>query len=112
VSARVRELAEKEARLLERCAAQRATVAREVESLEARFERIDRFARLARQTLLHPAVIVGGVVALLTFGRSRGTQLVGRLYVLSMAARQLVQTIRVFKGLMPKQSTVVRGEQP
>jgi hypothetical protein len=112
VSERVKELAEREARLRERCAAQRAEVAREVASIEARFERIDRVARIARQALLHPAVIVGAVVALFTIGRSRGMKLVGRLYVLSTAARRLVQTIRLFKGLMPKQSTVVHGGEP
>jgi hypothetical protein len=37
-------------------------------------------------------------------------RLVGRLYVLSTAVRRLVQTVRVFQGLMPKQSAVVRGE--
>jgi hypothetical protein len=112
VSERVKQLAEQEARLQARCAAQRAAIASEMASIEARFERVDRFARLARTTLLHPVVIVGAVAALFTIGRSRGMRLVGRLYVLSTAARRLVQTIRVFKGLMPKQSTVVRGVEP
>jgi hypothetical protein len=98
--------------LQERCAAQRALLASELGSIEARFERFDRFARVARATVLHPVVIVGAVVALFTVGRSRGMRLVGRLYVLSTAARRLVQTIRVFKGLVPKQTTVVRGGEP
>jgi hypothetical protein len=112
VSERVKELARREADLRARCAAQRVAVADEIANIEARFERIDRALRVARKALLHPAVIVGTVVALFTIGRSGGMKLVGKLYVLSTAARRLVQTIRVFKGLMPRQSTLVRGEQP
>lgn len=111
MSNRVKQLAEREAQLQARCAAQRAGVASEVASIEARFERIDRLARVARTTLLHPIVIVGGIVALLTIGRSRGMRVVGRLYLLSTAVRRLVQTIRVFQGLASKPSPV-RGEQP
>ena len=112
MSGRVKELAEREARLQERCAAQRASIAEEIASIEARFERVDRIARVARTTLLHPVVIVGAVVALFTIGRSRGLRVVGRLYVLSTAVRQLIQAIRVFQGLVPKQSVAMRGEQP
>jgi hypothetical protein len=110
VSHRVKELAEREAHLQERCAAQRAMIAQEIASIEARFERADRIARVARTTLVNPIVIVGAVVALFTIGRSRGMRLVGRLWVLSTAVRRLVQTIRVFQGLMPKQNVAVRGE--
>ena len=78
---------------------------------EARFARVDRIARIARTTLLHPVVIVGGVVALLTIGRSRGMRLVGRLYVLSTAVRRLMQTVRVFQGLASRPSPVVHGER-
>ena len=109
MSGRVKELAEREARLQERCAAQRASIAQEIASIEARFERVDRIARVARTTLLHPVVIVGAVVALFTIGRSRGLRVVGRLYVLSTAVRQLVQAIRVFQGLAPRQSAATRG---
>ena len=111
MSNRVKQLAEKEARLQARCAAQRASIAKEVASIEARFARVDRIARIARTTLLHPVVIVGGVVALLTIGRSRGMRLVGRLYVLSTAVRRLMQTIRVFQGLASRPSPAVRGER-
>lgn len=109
MSNRVKQLAEREAHLQARCAAQRAGIAREVASIEARFERVDRVARVARTTLLHPIVIVGSVVALLTVGRSKGMRLVGRLYLLSTAARRLVHAIRVFHGLASKPSSV-RGE--
>ena len=110
MSNRVKQLAEKEARLQARCAAQRASIANEVASMEARFARVDRIARVARTTLLHPVVIVGGVVALLTIGKSRGVRLVGHLYVLSTAVRRLVQTIRVFQGLAVRPSPVVHRE--
>ena len=112
MSDRVKQLAEREAQLQQRCAAQRASLARELASIEARFERADRIAGFARTTLLHPAVIVGGVVALLAIGRSRGMRLVGRLYLLSTAARRLVQTIRVLHGLATKSGPAVRGGQP
>jgi hypothetical protein len=102
VSHRVKELAEREARLQERCAAQRAMFAQEIAGIEARFERVDNIARAARTTLLHPVVILGAVVALFTIGRSRGMRLVGRLWVLSTAVRRLVQTVRVFQGLVAK----------
>jgi hypothetical protein len=110
VSHRVKELAERETRLRARCEAQRAIFAQEIAGIEARFERVDSIARVVRTTLLHPAVIVGGVVALFTIGRSRGMRLVGRLYVLSAAVRRLVQTVRVFQGLVPRQRAVPRGE--
>jgi len=111
MSERVKQLAEREARLQERCAAERASIAHELASIEARFERVDNIARVARTTLLHPLVIVGGVVALFTIGRSRGMRLVGRLYVLSTAVRRLVQTVRVFQGIVARPSPV-RGEPP
>jgi hypothetical protein len=110
VSSRVKELAEREALLQARCAAQRAAVAREVTSIETRLERVDRIARVARATLLHPVVIVGGIVALMTIGRSRGVRLVGRLYLMSTAVGRLLQTIKLFQGLASKASPTLRRE--
>jgi hypothetical protein len=111
VSDRVKELAERQARLQERCAAQRASIASEVASIEARFGRVDRIAGLVRAALLNPVVIGGAIVALLTVGRLRGTRLIGRLYLLGTAARQLVQTVRLFQGLVAKPSPSVRRGQ-
>jgi len=111
VSDRVKELAERQARLQQRCALQRASIATEVASLEGRFARVDRIARLARTTLLHPVVIVGGIVAAFTVGRSRGMRFIGRVYVLSTAVRRLLQTIRVFQGLVAKPSPAIREER-
>ena len=100
--------------LRQRCAAQRASIAHEVANIEGRFVRIDRMVSTARDALLHPIVIVGGIVALLTIRRSRGMRLVGRLYLLTTAVRRLVQTVRVFQGLAMKPSPVsresIRGE--
>ena len=114
MSARVKQLAEREALLRQRCAAQRASIAHEVANIEGRFARIDRVVSAARDTLLHPVVIVGGIVALLTIRRSRGMRLIGRLYLLTTAVRRLVQTVRVFQGLVVKPSPVsrelIRGE--
>jgi hypothetical protein len=94
MSGRVKELAERERRLQERCAAQRASIAQEITTIEARFSGVDRMAGLARSALLHPAVIGGGLVALLTIGRLRGMRLVGRLYLLATATRRLLQVVR------------------
>ena len=110
MSARVKQLAEREARLQQRCAAQRASIAREVASIEGRFARIDRLVSVARDALLHPAVIVGGIVALLTIRRSKGVRLIGRVYLLTRAVRRLLQTARVFQGLVMKPSPV--SEEP
>lgn len=114
MSARVKELAEREALLRARCSAQRASIAGEVANIEARFARIDRAVSVARGMLLHPAVIVGGIVALLTIRRSRGMRLIGRVYLLTRAVRRLLQTAKVFQGLMMKPSPMmnepVRGE--
>jgi hypothetical protein len=94
MSDRVKELAERERNLQARCAAQRASIAHEVAAIEARFESVDRIAGVARSALLNPAVIAGGIVALLTIGRLRGMRLVGRLYLLATAARRLTQVVR------------------
>ena len=106
MSGRVKELAEREALLLKRCAGQRASIGREVASIEARFARIDRLMSVARDTLLHPVVILGGIVALLTIRRSRGMRLIGRVYLLTRAVRRLLQTAKVFQGLVMKPSPV------
>ena len=111
MSDRLRELMERQTRLQERCYAQRGNVAREVASIEARFIRFDRMAGMARSTLLHPAVIAGGIVALLTLGKLRGMRLVGRLYLLATAARRLIQTVRMFESVAAKRSSTVSGGQ-
>jgi hypothetical protein len=99
MSHRVRELVERQARLQRRCAAERATIAGEIASIEARFAGVDRIAGLAGRVLLNPVVITGGVVALVTIGRARGMRIVGRLFLLTTAARRLLQTVRVVQGL-------------
>jgi hypothetical protein len=114
VSGRVKQLAEREALLQKRCAAQRASIAHEVARIEGRFARVDRMVSVARETLLHPVVVVGGIVVLLTIRRSRGMRLIGRVYLLTRAVRRLVQTARVFQGLVMKPRPVngepLRGE--
>jgi len=94
MSDRVKELAERELRLQARCGAQRASIGQEVAAIEARFATVESFAGLARNALLHPAVIAGGIVALLTIGRTRGVRRIGRLWLLATAARRLMQVVR------------------
>jgi hypothetical protein len=72
MSDRVRELAERQVALQLRCAFQRRAVAQEVRSIEARFDSVDRAVKVARGVLRNPAVIAGGVIALLVLGRLRG----------------------------------------
>ena len=108
MSNRVNELAERQRRLQERCAAQRASIADEVAAIEERFASVDRMAGLARSALLHPAVIGGGIVALLTIGRLRGMRLVGRVYLLATAARRLMQVVRVIR---PRARVAANQEQ-
>ncbi len=94
MSERIRELAEREAELQLRCAAQRRAVAVEVASIEARFESVDRAASITRRFLTNPAVVTVGVVALLTLGRVGGIRLVGRAVLLMTAARRLLQALK------------------
>jgi hypothetical protein len=94
MSGRVKELAERERRLQERCAAQRSSFAQEVGAIEARFVAADRVAGLVRNALVHPVVIAGGLVALLTIGRIRGMRLVGQVLLLTTATRRLLQVVR------------------
>jgi hypothetical protein len=94
MSHRVVELAQRQVLLQKRCAAQRSSVALEVAGIEARFAAIDRIAGLVRSTMLHPAVIVGGIVALIVVGRAGGLRLVGRALLLGVAARRLLQVLK------------------
>jgi hypothetical protein len=96
MSERVRELADRQAALQLRCALQRRAVAREVESVEARFDSVDRAAALARGVLLNPVVIAAGIIALLTFGRAGGLHLLGRAVLLAAAARRLLRVLKSF----------------
>lgn len=99
MSHRVRELVERQTRLQRRCAAERAEIAGEIASIEARFAGVDRVAGFAGRMMLNPVVLTGGVVALLTIGRARGMRLVGRLFLLTTAARRLLAAVRLFQVL-------------
>ncbi len=111
MSERVKELQQRQARLQARCDAQRASIAREIDSIEDRYVRVDRVAGMARNALLHPVVIVGGIVMLLTIGKLRGMRLVGRLYLLATAARRLMQTVRMFESVTGKRNSTASGGQ-
>jgi hypothetical protein len=109
MSHRVKQLAERERSLQERCAAQRASIAQELAAIEGRFAAVDRVAGLARSTLLHPAVI-GGIIVLLMIGRLRGMRLVGRLYLLATAARRLMQVVRALQRARVDSNQERRGQ--
>jgi hypothetical protein len=96
MSNRVRELADREAKLLLRSAAQRRAFAHEVQDIEARLRTVDRVAAVTRSTLLHPVVIVGGLVGLLVLGRTRAFHLIGRGLVMFSTGRRL---LRIAQGL-------------
>ena len=94
MSDRLRELAERQAQLQSRCAAQRAAIAYEVASIESRFGVVDRGVAFVRSTLLNPVVLVAATAMLLFVGRLRGLGLIGRVLLLTTAARRLVATAR------------------
>jgi hypothetical protein len=94
---RARELADKRATLQLRCAVQRRAIAGEVSALETRLQSIDRIVRLARGTLLHPAAVAAGVIALIVIGRARGAgamRLVSRGLLLIAAARRVMRLVK------------------
>jgi hypothetical protein len=92
MSERMRELAERQRRLEERCALQRAAVAYEVRSIEQRFATVDRVAGVARSTLFH-AALVAGIAALLTMGRAKGLRLIARALLFGTAVRRLLVAV-------------------
>jgi hypothetical protein len=96
MSDRVRELAEREAALLLRSAAQRRAFAAEVHGIQARLHTVDRATAVARGALLHPAMIFGGLVALLVLGRTRTLHAIGRGLVLLTTGGRL---FRIARGL-------------
>ena len=107
MSERTRELADRQAELQLRCAAQRRAFAREVRGLETRVASMDRVASIARSTLLHPAVLVGGVAGLLMLGRARVFRLIGRGLVLATAARRLFRIVRPVMATRERGRTAV-----
>ena len=111
MSARVRQLFEREKQLQQRCGAQRASIAREINGIEERLARVDRVAGMARNTVLHPAVIAGGIVVLLTIGKLRGMRVVGRVFLLATAARRLVRTVRMFDSVSARRNSRVNEGQ-
>lgn len=96
MSDRARELAERQAELQLRCAVQRRAIAAELRSVETRFDSVDRAATVARNVLRNPAVIAGGIVALLMLGRVGGFRLLGRAFLLMSAGRRLLATLKLF----------------
>jgi len=95
MSDRERELAERHEKLRLRSAWQRREIAAEVRAIHTRFASVDRFAIMARGTLLQPRVLLAGIVALLAFGRMRGLHTVGRIFLLLTAARRLWGTLKL-----------------
>ena len=94
MSDRLRELAERQAALQGRCAAQRAAISYEVASIENRFVAVDRSVAFVRSTLLNPVVLVAAAATLLFVGRLRGLGVVGRVLLLATTARRLIATAR------------------
>jgi hypothetical protein len=95
MSERARQLAERHAELRLRCAAERRAVGSEVAGIVERFAPIDRAAALTRGALFNPVVVIGGVIALIAFGRASGLRFVGRAFLLATAARRLLQAARM-----------------
>jgi hypothetical protein len=99
MSDRARELARRNATLRVRCAVQRRSVASDVRAIETRLGSVDRAVNLARSTVLHPAVLAIGTVAVILIGRARGAgalRLISRGLLLAAAARRLLRLVKKF----------------
>ncbi len=90
---RVRELAERQASLQQRCAEQRAGFAREGAAIQARFRSADRVAELARN-LLNPVLVLAAVATVLVVGRVKGLRIIGRALLFAAAARRLLRAAK------------------
>jgi hypothetical protein len=115
MSDRVRELAEREAALLLRSAAQRRAFAAEVHGVQARLRTVDRATAVARGALLHPAMIFGGLVTLLVLGRTRTLHAIGRGLVLLTTGGRLFRIARGLKvagALLPLVRRHAAGASP
>ena len=95
MSERERELAERHTALRLRCAVQRGAVGAEVNRVMTRFGAIDRWAGRARGAILQPPVIIVAIVAIVALRRLRGVDTVGRLLLLTAAARRLWRLVKL-----------------
>ena len=93
MSDRAQELAERRAALRLRCAVQRAAIANEVHSVEARLHTVDRVARITRNVAANPAVIVGGVILTVALARTRGVRVLSRGLMFFSGIRRLARLI-------------------
>ena len=92
---RLQELAERQAALQLRSAAQRGAIAAEIDRAKARLATVDRVAVLVRAFALNPIVVAAGAAVLITVGRGRALQLVGRVLLLATTARRLLRAVRM-----------------
>ena len=95
MSERERELAARHAELRRRCAMERRALGAEVDRIMTRFGSVDYWAGRARSALLQPRVIIAGIVAVIALRRLRGLNSIGRLLLLTSAARRLWRVVRV-----------------
>jgi hypothetical protein len=95
MSDRKRDLEARLAALQLRCAAQRQSVAGQVQQLETRLAGIDRAAAIARRVVFHPAAIAAGLLGLAVLGRTGGTRAITRGILLLAGARRLLRAARV-----------------
>jgi hypothetical protein len=93
MSDRARDLAERRARLLLRCAVQRRAVAAEVRYVERRLATVDRVVGAARTVASHPAVVVVGVAASILLARTRGVRMIGHVLMLLTGVRRLFRLL-------------------
>jgi len=66
----------------------------EVDSIEVRFDSVDRAVTMTRAVLRNPVVIAGGVIALLVFGRLGGLRLLGQTALLAFGAWRSLQAFK------------------
>lgn len=92
---RTRDLAERQAALQLRCAAQRHAFGREAVDIERRLETVDRAAIVARRLVRNPVVIALGVAALVAIGPSRVVRYAGRAAVVASITRRALGVLRL-----------------
>ncbi|HEX5049702.1 MAG TPA: hypothetical protein VFX89_21490 [Gammaproteobacteria bacterium] len=99
MSDRARDLADRRATLLLRCAVQRRAIDAEVRYVEQRLATVDRVVGAARTVASHPAVIVAGVAAAIVLARTRGVRVIGNALMLIAGVRKLFRLLGpAFRG--------------
>ena len=73
---------------------QRRAMSAEVDRLLTRFGSFNRLSSRERAAILEPRVIIAGIIAIVALRRLRGVDTIGRLLLLTAAARRLWRVVK------------------